>query len=80
MRFLLHCMFAFISGILSPPCEYFWWEVLIGFLEIASIIAVFVVSVVFLTWYYAISITLGYISFVIIVSVIIDVVSKKIKR
>ncbi len=80
MRFLLHCIFAFISGILSPPCEYSWWEVLIGFLEIASIIAVFVVSIIFLAWYYAIAIAIGYIAVVCIIAVIIDKIRKNIKQ
>ena len=75
MKFLLRCLGAFIDS-LSPPAMYFWWEVLIGFLEVASTIAVFILSAVFLTWYYAILITIGYIAFVCMIAVIIEKIFK----
>lgn len=76
MKFLLRCLCAIIDGLLSPPCIYFWWEVLIGFLEVASLIVVFIVSAIFLTWYYAIAITIGYIAVVIGIAAIIEKIYK----
>ncbi len=59
---------------------FFWWEALIGFLEVASVIAVFVVSVIFLAWYFAILITIGYIAVAFAVGAIIELICKKRKH
>ncbi|MDE6618397.1 MAG: hypothetical protein K2K13_05185 [Clostridiales bacterium] len=71
MKFLLRCLCAFIDCF-SPPTIYSWWEALIGFLEVASVIVGFIVSAKFLTWYYAIAITIGYIAVVIGIAAIIE--------
>lgn len=76
MKILLRYIFAFID-FLNPPTTFFWWEALIGFLEIISVIAVFVVSVIFLIWYYAILITIGYVAIAVVVVTVIEKIRKK---
>ena len=76
MKILFHYILALID-FLNPPTTFFWWEALIGFLEIVSVIAIFVVSVIFLIWYYAILITIGYVAIVCVVSIIIEKLRKR---
>lgn len=76
MRILFRYIFAFID-FLNPPTTFFWWEALIGFLEILSVIAVFVLSIIFLTWYYAILTTIGYVAIALIIATIIEKIHKK---
>ena len=75
MRILFHYIFAFID-FLNPPTTFFWWEALIGFLEIVSVIVVFVVSVILLAWYYAILITIGYVAIAVAIATLIEQLRK----
>lgn len=49
-----------------------WWKVLFGFIEILLVCAVFIISWIFSTWYFALAITVGFILGICIVCCIIE--------
>lgn len=53
-----------------------WWKVLFGLFEVLLVCAVFIISWIFSTWYYALAITVGFILAVCIVCCLIELMVK----
>lgn len=79
IKYLLRCIDDFID-ICNPPSTAFFKEAVIGFIVIAIIISSFVVSWVFINWYVALMIVVGGIIVFCMLSIIIELVIKKIKE
>jgi hypothetical protein len=75
MKWLLHYFMAFLDLFICSN-NYSWREVFIGFLEVVVIAVVFTVSTIFLTWYYAILITICLIILVLLIALLIEHILK----
>lgn len=71
VKFLGSRFFDFIDWIHTTGCPV-WWKVLFGFIEILLVCAVFIISWIFSTWYFALAITVGFILGICIVCCIIE--------
>ncbi len=77
IKYLINRIFDFFE-IFSPPTIASWKESLIGFIIIAVIVAIFILSFIFLNWWLALIITLGGIFAFCLLSIIIELIVKEI--
>ena len=78
IKYLLSCILDFFD-LFSPPTVAPWKGIIIGFIELAVIAASFIVSFVFLNWYFALIITIGGIIVFCLLSIVIELIIDKIK-
>ena len=72
IKYMIKCILDFFE-IFDPPTIAFWKEIIIGFIIIAVIAATFI-----LNWYFAIIITIGGIIIFCMLSIIIELIVRKI--
>ncbi len=77
IKYMIKCIFDFLE-IFSPPTIASWRDSLIGFIIIAVIATTFILSFIFLNWYFAIIITIGGIIIFCMLSIIIELIVRKI--
>ncbi len=77
IKYMIKCILDFFE-IFDPPTIAFWKEIIIGFIIIAVIAATFILSFIFLNWYFAIIITIGGIIIFCMLSIIIELIVRKI--
>lgn len=77
VKYLINRIFDFLE-IFSPPTIASWRDSLIGFIIIAVIATTFILSFIFLNWYFAIIITIGGIIIFCMLSIIIELIVRKI--
>ncbi len=77
VKYLINRIFDFLE-IFSPPTIASWRDSLIGFIIIAVIATTFILSFIFLNWWLALIITLGGIFAFCLLSIIIELIVRKI--
>ena len=71
IKYLGRCIVDLID-FFNPPTTAFWREIIIGLITLLVIVATFILSFIFLNWYFALIITIGGVVTFCLFSIIIE--------